>query len=167
MIILTHHAVEQYITRFDRMLTVPQAFSLLKEQLPYANRLKERSLKGDALWQLPNGAFLVTRIGARGDHVAVTILRDAVEAALRGRGPTAEEMEMLLERAGGEPYQPPPTSGKIRIHVEVEYSLGIENDPLFRERLVRAISKLVGGIAHTGLAQGKVVKYIVEEEKDT
>ena len=166
MIVLTYHAVEQYISRFDRSLTAEAAWDALESQLPYADRLKQRSLKGDVLWRLPSGVYLVTKPAAGGKQIAVTVLRQA-EDTPRGRGPTEEEMEMLLEHAEAEPRQPHPAGGTLRVYVEVEYALGIENEPIFRDRLVRAISKLVGGIAHTGLAQGKIVKYIVEEEKGT
>lgn len=167
MIVLTYHAVEQYISRFNRQLTAEDAWALLEAQLPYADRLKQRSLKGDTLWRLPDGAYLVTKTGERGEQVAVTVLREAAETATRrgrGHGPTEDEMEMLLERAETEPRQQHPTTGRLRVCVEIEYTLGTENAPIFRSRFVRAIRKLVSGIAGTGLLQGKIDKYSVEAE---
>ena len=167
MITLTHHAVEQYISRFDRTLTPAEAWEKLEAQIPYADRMKQRSLKGDTLWRLPGGAYLVTKQGASGEPVAVTVLRDVVEQDRNGFLPTEEELEMLLERGATEPVPEYRMEGSMRLRVDVDYVLGIQNGPVVRERIIRALGRMLAGFRTTPIAHGTITKYSVTEAEDT
>jgi len=162
VIVLTYHAVEQYISRCDRSLTAEAAWEALEAQLPYADRLRQRSLKGDTIWRLPNGAYLVTKLGSRGRHVAVTALAEMSESAHPDR-PTEEELDMLLDRVASDPIEAPVMEGKLRLNIELDYVLSIDNGPIFRDRVLRAFQKLAEGLATNGIAHGRVTKHVVTE----
>jgi len=163
MIILTYHAVEQYLTRFEPGGSAEAAWEYLSEQLPYADRLKERSLRGDTLWRLPCAAYLVTRRGSRGDDVAVTILREPTEA--RRAGPTDEELELLLDRA--EAVVPVEReTGSVRLVVDIDYSLGAQNAPLVDERLLSATRTLLGKLKQSEHQKARVVLVTVRKASE-
>lgn len=73
MFIITAHAVEQYCSRIDRNLSHGDAERELQDAMGRANRLKERTPKGDTMWQLHNGVRVVTKRDGSND-IVVTVL---------------------------------------------------------------------------------------------
>jgi len=155
MIILTHHAVEQYISRCDRSLSPAAAHKELETQIRYATRLRERTHKGDSLWELPSGTLVVTKPGPDGD-VAVTLLRSASGSPNRHM-PTEEEMELLLERVAEEPSLTESGPREIAFQIRLKCSPTRANASLVRERLERALGGAVGSLVKNGIA-GAVIE---------
>ena len=70
----TVHAVEQYIARCRPGTSYPAALATLKEHVPSARPLRERSGHGDAMFLLPElGCRLVVK-RERGQMVVTTVL---------------------------------------------------------------------------------------------
>lgn len=160
MIVLTYHAVEQYISRFDRAMSAATAWDQLNAQLAYADRLKTKSLRGDTLWKLPNGAYLVTKNDGV-DDVAVTILGEGQLSEIRVAHdqPTEEELEMLLERVPE--HIPLPATGEQRtlsLSVTVTYTLGMDNGPVVEEKIWHAVKALFRNLKQGSVAKAKIEK---------
>lgn len=154
MIILTYHAVEQFMSRCKTDLSQEAAWEYLEKQLPYARKMQQRSLCGDTLWSLPNGHYLITRSGRDG-HVAVTFLRELCERP--GPGPTEEELEMLIERAVTDSPSPPlAREGTLRFAVSLEYVLGADNEPIAVEKIEQALRTAVGALKGRYFAKATV-----------
>jgi hypothetical protein len=157
VIILTYHAVEQYISRFDRTMSATTAWEELNAQIAYADRLKDRSLRGDTLWRLPGGAYLITKNDGV-DDVAVTVLSEGqVPLGVRHDQPTEEELELLLDRVPE--HIPLPATGEQRtlaLTVTVTYTLGLDNVPLVEEKLRNAIEAVLRNMQKGGVARAKI-----------
>lgn len=140
MIILTHHAVTQYISRRDHTATTEEAWEDLTLQLPHADRLKALSNRGDTLWRLPNGFLLVTKPGRAGrNHVAVTVLKPMNP----GSAPTDEELALAMERAEPERV--------ARFEVSVPYMLSRDNEDTVLVRIENTLRSALQSITKTGV----------------
>jgi hypothetical protein len=155
VIILTAHAIEQYATRFGRLLTHAEARSALEEQLPRAARDRRRSSLGDSLWRLPDGAFLVTRRDGPKD-IAVTVLRESDLAP--SRGVPEEEMALALERVDSASCVP----ASLTLAVHVEFTRGTENVEVVRSRIEGAVLSLLGNMRKNPIAGATVTALLVE-----
>jgi len=153
MIVLTYHAVEQFISRCRVQMTSEAAWEYLEQQLPYANRLKDRSLKGDVLWGLPNGFLLITRRGSNGADVAVTILKGPNEKRST-MGPTEEELEMLLENLAPAPELV--REGSLTVEVQIKYTLGADNGPIAEERILQSLRTSLGAVKERQFAKARI-----------
>lgn len=164
MIILTYHAVEQFMSRCKTELSHEAAWNYLEKQLPYARKLRERSLCGDTLWSLPNGHYLITK-GSRDGDVAVTFLRELTER--QGPGPTPEELEMLIERAVlDSPASAAPREGTLRFEVSVRYTLGADNEPIAVERIEQSLRTAVGALKGRHFAKATVPTVLIVRTED-
>jgi hypothetical protein len=156
--ILTHHVVAQYVSRIDRSLSEPEAREELERMLPYANRLKERSLKGDALWELPNGVLLITKPGQDGP-VAVTVIK---KSAYQNPGaPTPEELELILDHCT-DTITESSTSGQIQCHVVLRYKLTKDNVDVVIDKTERALRSALRNIVKNGIAGATLEEALFE-----
>lgn len=144
MIVLTDHAVSQYISRYNREMKFDKAKSYLEKQLTYAKKLGERSLKGQELWELPNGACLVTKKDGSED-IVVTILKE------RSDGISDEEIELVMERLKNPP--PPPEiltndySYSISLNIKFQYKLPVDQDSVIMdEKLHKGVMGAINGL---------------------
>jgi hypothetical protein len=94
MLILTSHAIEQYRSRLAPSASHRDAEALLKDELPRADRLKQKTPKGDALWRLPCGAYLISKRDGAND-IVVTVLA-TLNGNGRGRGRRVVSNDMTL-----------------------------------------------------------------------
>jgi hypothetical protein len=90
------HAIEQFITRYDRSLSHPQARALLENTPHYK---AEKTLTGDRYYDVPDlGMRLITKYwrgGAwDGQEVCITVVK-----AQRGPQLTDEELELIVTAA--------------------------------------------------------------------
>jgi hypothetical protein len=152
MIVLTYHAVEQFISRCRVQMTNEAAWEYLEQQLPHANHLRERSVKGDSLWELPNGFFLITRKGTNGVDVAVTVLKEL--STPKSAGPTEEELEMLFDSIVS-PAESPRT-GRLTVRVEIQYELNADNGPIAEERILQSLRTSLGAVKERRFAKAVV-----------
>jgi hypothetical protein len=142
VIILTNHAVLQYISRMDRTMSAESAWEDLMQQLPHADRLKGlTSNLGDTLWRLPCGFLLVTKPGKNGrNHIVVTVLKPLNSS----QEPTDEELELALSRADPE---------RVAVfEVAVPYMLARDNESTVLERLENTIRGAMNSLTKTGIA---------------
>lgn len=98
--VITNHAVDQFIARCAPALSFDTARRLLVDRAPQAARLRERTPKGQGQWRIHDpAAVLVTKDDPSCGVVCVTVLAPSAEVA------SAEEMlaaydEWVAERAG-------------------------------------------------------------------
>lgn len=78
-LIITHHAVEQFIERHARDLTFKQARQFLIQNAPGAAPLKQKTLRGDQQWQMedPKCVLVMKQDRKIKAHVCVTVLPEA------------------------------------------------------------------------------------------
>jgi hypothetical protein len=100
MLIQTAHAIEQYRNRLDPGASHKDAEALLRDELPRADRLKQKTPKGDALWRLPCGAYLISKRDGAND-IVVTVLA-TLNGNGRGRGRRIMSTDMMLPEDEGD-----------------------------------------------------------------
>jgi hypothetical protein len=154
MIVLTHHAVEQYMTRFCRSLTYVQARAALEQQLPHASRDKRRSSLGDSLWRLPDGSFLVTK-GDGPNDIAVTVLRET--DLQTSRDIPEEEMALALERVDAER-----ACSSLTLQVHVEFEIGTGSMDVVRNRIEGSVFSLLENMRKNPIAGATVTAILVD-----
>lgn len=167
MIVLTYHAVDQFVSRCKVQLSQEAAWEYLEKQLPYANRLKQRSVRGDTLWSLPNGCYVISRRDGNED-VAVTFLKELhVEGGRSSnRGPTEEELELLLERTVSDSIANAPTievvrDAVLRFEVSLRYTLGADNAPIAKDRIEQALRTAIGSLKSRAIAKATVESILI------
>jgi hypothetical protein len=158
MIILTHHAVAQYVSRVDRSLSEPEAREELERLVRYADRLKERSLNGDTLWALPNGVLIITKPGTDGP-VAVTVLKKS--AHQNPGAPTPDELELLLDNCP-DALTESSTSGQLQCHVVLRYKLSKDNVDVVIDKTERALRSALRNIVRNGIAGATLEEALFE-----
>jgi len=156
VIVLTDHAVEQYVSRFDRTLSFARARQLLTEQLPHAVKLQELSLKKDTMCRLPGGAVLVTKPDKYGKHVVVTILKKRSGSVAV---PTDDELQEMLAET-----EVPVFEGQCVIRVEVVYSRTTLGHETVRARIANSIEALMSTLQESGIAKASIESFKVTEE---
>jgi hypothetical protein len=162
MIILTHHAVEQYVTRHRPGLFFDEAWEDLMLQLPHADRLKMPSAHGDTMWRLPSDVVIITKPARTGgNHVAVTVLKRPYAAlGLQPGSPTEEELAALLGDS------PPAGIRRAEFFVSVPFTLSKDNEDTVIARIENAIRGAAKALMVHGVA-GATVQEPTVERKDT
>ena len=93
----TEHAIDRFIDRHAPDLSRAEARKYLEQTALKAVRLKEKTINGQAQWQIEDGVVLVTK-SDNGENVCVTILPEP-----QHRGPGSEELEMMRQYAEAHP----------------------------------------------------------------
>jgi len=114
LIIFTHHAVEQFISRYDRTLTAAAAREILDRHTVTATKSAQKTHGGEYYWDLPElDMRLVTKLD-KAQHICVTVVpmqdkfRDLQEALL--------SEQSLVEEAPGVKF----TKHTIQIVVDID-----------------------------------------------
>lgn len=79
--VYTDHALEQFVTRYERSLQRSEALRLLNQHSDSAQKMPDRTPRGQEQWLLPDlSVILITKLERGVDHV-VTILAASVTDA--------------------------------------------------------------------------------------
>lgn len=166
--LITGHAVEQFVSRYDRRMSQDDAKALLQTTLDGGNVFlaNEKTLTGEYLWHLPSlGLALVTKPRKEG-HIIVTVLPENKIKAVQ-EGLNQAHMEAALElyhRA-----VPPPMedlTGKpqtVRFVLEVAFVANFPNRLFAVNRVKERILQLFNGGSNVTFKKGTIKSISLRE----
>lgn len=101
----TDHALEQFVTRYERSLMRSEAIRLLNAHSPQAQKLPDRTMRGQEQWLVPNlNMILITSCERGTDHVLTIVpARPVPESFMHDFEDVPEEPRAVETQAEPEP----------------------------------------------------------------